>query len=205
MKYALPLSILLTAVCSRAIAADESKSSGFYGRLALGQSTIDFDSELEQATKSDNTDFSWEVGAGYQFNKKWSIELAWLDMGDHSVSGPLFLTDAATQKTIAREATAEAQLHGAVVRAIRTFHFTERLNLSVKAGVYAWDQDGEGRLLAEESRPEVSFDLDKSGYDITYGLSAGYKLKEGASVALEWDHHSIFDADVFSISLKKKF
>ena len=205
MKYILPLSIFLAAVCSCTIAADEIKGGGFYGRLALGQSAIDFSSELEQAPRNDNTDFSWEVGAGYQFNINWSLELAWLDMGDHSVSGPLFLTDATTQKTLAREATADAQLRGVVMRAIRTFHFTARLNLSVKAGVYAWDQDGEGRLLAEENRPEVSFDMDKSGYDLTYGLSAGYKLKEGSSMALEWDHNSIFDADVFSISLKFNF
>jgi opacity protein-like surface antigen len=204
MKY-VSTGLFLIVSTIQATAGDEPQTHGFYGRFALGQSTIDFGSELEQAPKSDDTDFSWEVGAGYQFNEKWSAELTWLDMGDHSIAGPLSVTDAITQDALFRDATAEAQVRGAVLRAIRTFRVTERFNVSVKAGVYAWDQDGEGRLLAGDGRPEVRFNLDKSGYDVTYGLSGGYKLPRDFSVALEWDHHSIFDADVFSISLKKKF
>lgn len=203
MKY-ITLGLLLTLACSEASTADDFVESGFYGRLALGQSTIDFGSELDQAPKSDDTDFSWELGVGYQFGEKWSVELAWLDMGDHSAAGPLLLTDADTQRNVTRNAAASAHVRGVALRVIRTFHISERFNISAKAGMYAWDQNGKGRLLAEGDRPEVSFGLDKSGYDLTYGLSGGYKLPRNVSVALEWDHHSVFDADVFSVSLKKK-
>lgn len=198
------LCILLTILPAAAV-ADQDKDSGIYGKFALGQSKIEFDSEFKQAPKSDDSDTSWEIAVGYQFGEKWSTELAWLDMGAHSLEGPISVSYGATDETFTRNGIAEADLQGAVLRAIRTFRISEKFSISANIGVYAWEQDGTGKLLEEEGHPEIEFDLDKSGYDLTYGISGGYMLHKNVSLSLDWARHSIFDADVYSASLKWRF
>ena len=64
-----------------------SRDAGFYIGGALGQSS--FDVECARTTSCDDSDSSWKIFGGYQFNKHFALEFGYADLGETTASVPV--------------------------------------------------------------------------------------------------------------------
>ena len=143
-------------------------SSAYIGG-SLGQSEVDFDCEGDPCDKKDG---SWRIFGGYQFNRHFSAELGYANLGEATV-------DLAPGARLTLETTAWD------LSAIGAFPVGP-VSIFGRLGLY--------RAEVEASILGFSADADNTG--LTWGLGVQYDVTKNLGIRAEWQQYNDVEDDV---------
>lgn len=211
MHYKIWISVLaLTAAAAAPVAMAADPAAAWYLGAGAGQSRAKLnDSSINAvlagsgataaATTKDETDFSYKLFLGYQFNKYFAVEAGYFNLGEYSF----------TTTTVPA-----ATLRGSLKNHIGTnLDVLGILPLADKFSLY-------GRLGIQTSKTTDLFSgvavpnpaPSKNKTDYKLGLGAEFDFTKNVGVRGEWERYRVSDGfsgrtdvDVFSASLLYKF
>jgi OOP family OmpA-OmpF porin len=150
-------------------------------------------------TACENTDGSWRLFGGYQFNRYFSAELGYADLGRASASGiPGVITiTTSTSSTLDTEATAW-DLVG-----VGALPLSERWSLTGKLGLYQADVKSRrvattfSRLVTPPAPVGTPVTTESSVNDsgVTFGLGVRYDFTRHFGVRAEWQRYGKVGTD----------
>jgi len=165
-----------------------SAGGAFYAGAGVGQSDVDADAGLSSFS---DTDIGWKIFGGYEFNKYFAVEGAWVDLGDFSdtVIDPIFFLPG----------KGKLEIDGLAISAVGSYPINEAFTVFGKLGIWAWDAEVKSSLSGLSS--------DDDGTDVMFGAGGSYNFTKAISVRAEWERFEADgdDADLLSISGVYKF
>ncbi|WP_296055564.1 outer membrane beta-barrel protein [uncultured Amphritea sp.] len=177
MKKAL-LGLGIIAALTPAMASAEG---GYFG-ASYGRTEVQFTGEEKAAfndlgySRIDEVDQGFKVFGGYRFNKNFSLEGFYADLGDAEVSNGTVNIKAATD--------------GYGLSAVGLYPVTDQIDLFAKLGMFHWSVD---------ATSNVDISLGDDGTDATYGIGAAYNM-ETVSLRAEFERFDIGGDDIDMIS-----
>jgi OOP family OmpA-OmpF porin len=176
------------------VAASQASAQGFYIGGSVGQSSFDDDNVIPDLITSgtvDDKDTGFKIFGGYQFNRNFGVELAWVDLGEASYSGT-FLGLPVTGGTV--------KTSGLNISAVGTFPLGSGFALFGKAGIFAWESE------ANDVTGGTPFSGKEDGTDLSFGLGASYDFTKNFAIRAEWERFkAVGDIDLLSIGVAYKF
>src|SRR5688572_28260140 len=157
--------------------------AGFYIGAGIGRAEHkDFCNELGANIACDGKDFSWNVFAGYQFNRHFAVELGYQDFG--KVTGTAFFGGA--PGVIASETTAIELV------AIAGIPLTDRFSVYAKGGFFRFDSDGftTGAFVASAN---------DNSTELTFGVGAEYGFTRNVGARFEYQRYLNVGSGLFGI------
>jgi OOP family OmpA-OmpF porin len=145
--------------------------SGFYVGAGIGRSEArDFCTNLGGAC--DAKAMTWNLFAGYKFNRHFGVEAAYSDFGKAKTSG--FIGGVAS--------SASAETTAAELVAVGFLPLGDQFSLYAKGGFFRYDSDGSaiGGVVDTSS--------DK-GTELTFGLGAEYSATRSLGLRVEWQRY----------------
>lgn len=174
-----------------------AQDAGFYAGGAFGQSKIkDACDGLGAGISCDDTDSSWKIFGGYQFNKNFAAELGYVDLGKATASAP--------------GVTANVKAKGFEFLGVGTLPLSDGFSAYGKLGFFRWDADASIAIPAFGALGTFS----ESGTDVTFGIGVKYDFTKNVAARLEWQRYKDLgndatigksDVDVMSIGVVFKF
>ncbi|MDP1683438.1 MAG: outer membrane beta-barrel protein [Burkholderiales bacterium] len=203
--YALGLAVG-AALSQQAFAAD----SGFYADIGVGYAKADLGSTAGFTV--DDTDTSYSLGLGYNFNKNISVEGGYLKLGKASLSssGSVSGTYYGSPFTATGTLGASAEVDGFYLGPVFRYPVTEKIEILGRVGAYIWEADlkasASGSLVYAGTTyaGNVSASKTEKGTDAYYGLGLNYKLNDRIGVGMDWTRFDIDGTDVDNISARLK-
>lgn len=195
-KFATTLVVLGWLYGAPAAAVDFA--DGFYAGIAAGVARADDICTGVQIDCNDE-EFSYEIIAGYQLSKWFSIEASYLNLGDTKI------------RIVADNISKDAD--GFTAAVVTTAPGLEQAGIFGKFGIFYTNVEYEG---TDNSAP-LSFD--ENDTELYFGLAARYPLGDTLGLSLEWERFfeigepnvtqqpldTESDHDVFSASLLFRF
>jgi OOP family OmpA-OmpF porin len=189
----------MCAVFFFALVSSNSASAQGYVGAGFGQASVDITCDLDITCESDDKDNAFKVFGGFQVNPNVAVEVAYLDLGEASLSG----TD-----TLLGTADLRLGVSGFNIAALLSAPIGERFKLLGKAGIFLWDMDidANSSLIGPGS-------LSESGNAFMFGLGGAMEL-DRVGVRLEWERFvdvgeedvtGQSDVDLVSASIYIKF
>ncbi|SEL95436.1 outer membrane beta-barrel protein [Halomonas daqiaonensis] len=153
------------------------------------------DLEYNSSFSNDDSEATFGVGGGYQFNKNFSLELAYRDLGEASYQNSFEVTGTEASGTGERKVSYESDAF--ILRGVGLLPVTERLSLEALLGVAYVDTDysesevvnGEGRLNSTDTRDSES----DSDFTAAYGVGASFAFNDTLTGYARWER--IHDID----------
>ena len=159
--------------------------SGFYMGAGVGRAEQrDFCAAIVGGT-CDAKDLTWNLFAGYQFNRYFAVEGGYVDFGKATASGFTVgggLPAAITTKSKAFEALA-----------VLGVPLNDAFSLYGKLGFFYYDADGVGSGASFGSTSD-------SGTELTYGLGAEYNITRNVSARFEWQRYLSVGSNIPNVS-----
>jgi OOP family OmpA-OmpF porin len=155
--------------------------SGLYVGAGIGRSEArDFCTTLGGAC--DAKAMTWNLFAGYKFNRHFGVEAAYSDFGKAKTSG--FIGGVASSAT--------AETTAAELVAVGFLPLTDQFSLYAKGGFFRYDSDGSaiGGVVDTSS--------DK-GTELTFGLGAEYGAARGIGLRVEWQRYLSVGSGVLTL------
>lgn len=171
-KKQVVLAGLVAASLGMSSQALSQETKHFYGGIGIGQSTVS-----EDSSGFDGNDTAFKIYGGYSLNKHFSIEAAYLNLGEPD--------DRIFGTNIGLEATAFN------AAAIGTVPLNEAFSLYGRLGVIFWDVEASSSFATVED----------SGNDLAYGIGAAFNFSPMAKLRLEWEAADVDDTDFRLLSL----
>jgi OmpA-OmpF porin, OOP family len=176
-------SLLAVAISGPALA--QSQDAGFYVGAAFGQSKVlDFCEGVPGGIACEDTDTAFKLLFGYQINRNFAAEFAYVDFGESSIS--------------AGGAFARITSTGFELVGIGSIPVAEQFSLYAKLGVYRADSEGRSNVIAG---------VDDSNTGMTFGFGGRFDVTPQFGIRLEWQRYAdvggdnIGEADVDVISI----
>ena len=146
--------------------------------MGLGIGTADYNDSL-WSIEDDANDTGWKIFGGYQFNRYFGLESAWVDLGKVTFWN------------------ASIDTKGLAIDGVGSIPIGPAFFVSGKLGVFLWDQ---------ETRIGTSHD-DETGTDLVWGYGFGARFfNNQLGVRVEWERYeSDNDADFISLSTSYHF
>lgn len=164
--------------------ATAGEEKGWYIGGGLGQSKSDvdeaqFDSlSASSSTTSDEKDNSaWKLFGGYQFNRNWAVELAYVDLGKAT----------AKQTVVSGSVNVDFEANGWNIAGVGTLPLSQSFSLNGKLGVFRWDRDYKCTRASGTTNCNTPANRSASGTDLSYGVGLGHALTKQTSLRLEWE------------------
>jgi len=214
LRVLICLSYLLVSYSS---VADDS---GFYIGVSAGASNLDEDAgaintELAaeaavfsivgfaSTTTVDDDDLGWKIYGGYNFNKYFSVELGYTDLGEAELN-----TTITAPALVAGTLAATADLTGFQFAGIASYPVSEEFDVFGKIGAYVWESDATAVAVIAGLTEAVKAEQD--GTDILFGLGAEYNFTNNITLRAEWERFSGLtddenDVDLFSVGIQYNF
>jgi OOP family OmpA-OmpF porin len=174
----------LSAALAAALVAPSAfadNHGNFYVGGAVGKTEVDY-VEFAGVTVTDDSDTSWKLFAGYNFNENFAVEFAYQDLGDNSF------------EYLNVPATADGEAYSLALLA--------KLPMGEQAEAYA--KLGYARVDAEVSAGGLTLGADDS--DVLYGLGVSYSVTETVDLRLEWERMDFDDEiDTYSLGVSYNF
>jgi len=196
------LILAATIVCGLILLAPAPAHAKVYGGLGIGQSsTSDIDADdLDDgsfiSSSTDDSDTGWKGFVGYRFLKFFSLELAYVDLGEFSISAE---SDGTGLLYAPGNVSGSVDADTAALQAMGILPLGERFSIYVKFGYHAWD----AKVRLSDSLDSASTSED--GEDAMYGLGVNFGLKGAGSIRLEYELYELEDVDVDLISVAFAF
>lgn len=146
--------------------------------MGLGLGKADYNDSL-WSIEDDANDTGWKIFGGYQFNRYFGLEAAWVDLGKVTFGN------------------ASIETKGLAIDAVGSIPIGPVFAVYGKLGAFLWDQ---------ETRIGASHD-DKTGTDLKWGYGFGARFFDTRlGVRVEWERYkSDNDADFISLSTSYHF
>lgn len=200
MKNTLLTSAIFTSslIFSGITYADESTKS-FYVGASVGQSNFDVDvDDLDLSSNGDydDSDTSFKVLAGYNFNQYFSIEVSYADFGQIAV------TDNYSESGVTAAYGMTAELTGLTASIIAAYPLSEKVKIFAKAGSNSWDVDTTVKATITTPQYNETFNESETsdGSDTFVGFGLSYKF-ESFSIRAEYELYDVEDTDLDMLSL----
>jgi OmpA-OmpF porin, OOP family len=172
-KAALAILGMAAALVAGPAAAQGGDERGLYLGGSVGYSQYK-DTCKNLFIPCDGNDTAWRFFGGYQFNRNWSLELGYADLGEAEGAGPIPAGGNATFRT---------HSYGFDLTGIGSVYLTQRLSLFGRLGAYM------GRTTREiEFTNFPNVDEAKTNSGLTYGAGLGYTLGR-FGVRAEWQRY----------------
>ena len=186
------------AASSPAALAQAPGDMGWYVGGALAQAEVELD--CTGTTACDDSDSSWKIFAGYQFNRNFAVELGYGDLGQVTASTPSI--GIIPPANVAIESTVWELV------AVGMLPLAERFSLFGKLGLYRADTDIEVNFVGLGSVTDSD-----SNTDLTFGIGVRFDVTPRLGVRLEWQRYSGVaaadfdegDVDVMSLGVAWRF
>jgi OOP family OmpA-OmpF porin len=183
---------LITA--SQASAQAQQSAAGFYVGGSLGQSSFDKDivRELITSGRVDTSDTGFKVFGGYQFNRNFGLELAYVDLGKASYSG-----FAGPDPVIG----GKVEVTGVNLSAIGAWPVAPNFDVFGKIGFLSWEDKASDVTAGDPFSDKID------GTDLSFGFGANWHLTKNVRLRVEWERFRVddTDADLFSVGAVYKF
>ena len=165
-----------------------------YVGASIGQSDVDdsITANLIDTGSVDGKDTAFKIFGGYQFNRNFALEAAYIDLGEVSYSGT-FGGAAVTGGSV--------ETTGFNLSAVGILLVNEKFSVFGKVGVFVWEAE------ANDVTGGVPFSASDDGADLSFGLGASYAITPSLSLRAEWERleSSDADADILSIGVAFRF
>lgn len=223
------ISLAASALCiSMNSFADDA---GFYGTIGIQNSTLDEDlSGLSPFGNVSDNDTSFNITAGYSFNKYIAIEGGYMDMGEIlGVSTGNVTTTGDFQWTLPNldiiipngttaNASLDAEVDGWTLGGVFSLPVSDNFSVYGKAGYYFWDADA--RLSAALTAGSItvngitynapisdSISVGYDGEDPYWGIGAEYVFSESMAIRADYNQFEVdsFDVETIGAALKYNF
>ena len=193
--------LVLAAACIAAPAQAQQRvgalDTGLYIGGAVGGSSTSFDTGSAASagfavTSTDDSDFAWNLTAGYKFTRNWAVEIGYIDLGTFSARGTF----------AGLPTTADFEVTGLTVSAVGTLPLNDMFSLYGKLG-YLRSQTKASANVAGAVGTSKSRDN-----DITVGIGARYHFNRNLSLTLEANHYELGDngdAQAYLIGVRYDF
>lgn len=189
---ALALGGLMTA--SQASAQAYRQASGLFVGASLGQTSFDKEiaRELLTSGRVDTSDTGFKLFGGYEFNRNFALELAYVDLGKARYSGFAGPDPVADGKV---------EVTGVNLSAVGTLPLARNVDVFGKIGFFSWEDK------ARDVTGGVPFSDKIDGTDLTFGFGASFQITRNVSARVEWERFRVdeTDADLFSVGAVFKF
>ena len=163
--------LLLSVPLGQAHASDPQlqMDRGFYISGGIGKASTDFGC----VTSCDSKDRTWNLSAGYQFNRHLGVEAGYADLGKLTVTGGIF----------GGVASADVKTTLVELLGVGTLPFNEKFAIYVKAGLFRSDSDSvfTGAVAGTGSDKKTGF---------TYAGGLQYSFTPNAAARFEWQSYS---------------
>lgn len=147
-------------------------ANGFYiggsGGLADNLSTCDEIGNPVSPSKCEDSDFGWQVFAGWQFLKWISVETGWTSLGQASSSDTT-------------GGSAMSETDGLQINAVATAPILDKAGVYLKLGAYIWDLD-----VTQTDALNVQQKISDTGVDYVLGVGLRYPLTETFGLGFEY-------------------
>jgi OmpA-OmpF porin, OOP family len=171
--------VVLVAGLALTTVAGITHAEGWYVGIGAGQATSDADTDGITFLSGpgpisvDETDSSFKVFGGYQFNKYLGVEVGYIDMGETSATAP-------------GPDTYKFALTGFEVAAMGTWPISEKFSLFGKLGLVSWNSDVTFNVSG------IGGSVSENGTDAMVGAGAQYNFTKNLGVRAEVE---VFDID----------
>ena len=147
----------------------------------MGRSDVDVS---DGGISFDDTDTGWKIFAGYKFNEYYSVEGAWVDIGDFDDNQYVSLFGMVVPVSL--------EIDGFAVSGIGSYPIGDSAAVFGRLGVWSWNSDAS----------VFGFSSSEDGTDVIFGLGGIYNFTDALGVRAEWERYKAGgdDADLISIS-----
>ena len=182
-----PLALAVIA-CLGAGAAHAQRTTeavtGLYLTGALGGTSYKVDTgELASVgfatTGKDDSDWGWNVTAGYKITRNWAVELGYVDLGTFSATGTFG----------GAPARVDADVKGWNISAVGTLPMGDMFSLYGKVGYFRSEAKATASVAGAVARGTSRQN------DITAGIGARYHLSPNLSLLAEVNYYGLGDND----------
>lgn len=222
-QYLLPC--FMMAACAQATAKSEAPvateeqpllaAEGFYIGGQVGYAKTDISAQnlddlyqsaglTSASTSVKDDDFSYSLFLGYKFNRYFSIEAGFQDLGERNVyfSGQTIDYDA--YYDLAEHVYPETG-NGYSLSLLGTLPLTDEFNLTGKIGYFDWEMDGVTSDFVGNGPLTQQGDDERSGRDIWYGAEVSYQIDYDLQAYLSYQHMPLQTDDVGVLSLGVRY
>lgn len=165
-----------------------------YLGFSAGQADVDpsiaIPGLLDPGGRVDGKDGAFKLFGGYQFNRNFALEAAFVDLGDVSYSGSFTDNMGTVPVTGGR-----IQNSGLNLSAVGVVPLGERFVLFGKVGMFLWYSE------ATDVTGGTAFYSEEDGSDLSLGLGASMALGPRVSLRAEWERFDISNVDVDLVTL----
>lgn len=176
------------------VAAPQASAQGFYIGGSVGQSDFDNGNAIPDLITSgtvDGKDTGYKIFGGYEFNRNFGVELAWVDLGKASYSGT-FLGLPVTGGSV--------KTSGLNISAVGTLPLSSSFALFGKLGLFSWESK------ASDVTGGVPFSGKEDGSDVSFGIGASYNFTKNLAIRAEWEQFKAVDnISLLSLGVVYKF
>ncbi len=150
-----------------------SRADGAYAGVGAGTSRADVLCDLDISCTADDSDTGIKIFAGFQFVPEIAVEVAYVDLGEASITGNDF-TLGATRITF--------ETSGVNVAAVASLPMNETFAFTAKGGLFLWnvDETAFSNVFGPGS-------LSESGTSFMVGLGGTINLARQVALRLEWE------------------
>jgi len=196
--------LLITAVFGLTAAVARAQTGSFYIGASVGGAKLD--TGVTALTASlDEKSTGFKIYGGYQIFPQFSAELAYVNLGEATLSGNAgdqFVVDGTTFQFLVNNAQIKFE------PTLISFGGRFSLPVSQAAAVYArlglasWRVD-----ISATASGSTAGTSNESGSDAYYGLGFGWKFMPDLSLTLDYEHYELDNqgADYYSLGLVKYF
>lgn len=177
------LSAALTAALV-APSAFADNHGNFYVGGAVGKTEVDYAIPAgANVDITDDSDTSWKLFAGYNFNQNFAIEFAYQDLGENSMN----------VMNVPVEVDGDAY----------SLALLAKLPMGEKAAAYA--KLGYAHINADANVGGIA-NVSADDSDVLYGLGVSYSVTETVDLRLEWERMDFEDeVDTYSLGVSYNF
>ncbi len=158
------------------------------------------------ATASTSGDIrtAWKASVGYHFDSKWGVDLAYIDLGEATVS----FSGIEVPIDVLLDGIGDIHprtAQGVKLSALYQYQINKSMHIQGMLGIFDWDASYNlGGVDANGDR--VGIKVNQEGSDVTAGLGLVHRLTNNMSWHLDWDFYEIDSepVNVFSFGLSYK-
>jgi OOP family OmpA-OmpF porin len=189
---ALALGGLMTA--SQASAQAYRPATGFYAGGSVGGTSFESDIArgLLTSGRVDTSDTGFKLFGGYELNRNFALEVAYVDLGKASYSGfagPDPVTGGKVEVT------------GLNLSAVGSWPLAGNVDVFGKIGFFSWEDKASDVTAGSPFSDKID------GTDLTYGFGASFHITRNVSARVEWERFRVDEtnADLFSVGALIRF
>ena len=191
--------------------AANAADNGFFVEGGAGRSVAKLgNTAVLNVSDSDTT---WLLGAGYNFNKYIGVEVGYRELGivKASASGAVAGTFYGSPFSATGTLSASADADGVYVGPVLTLPLNDQFGISARVGAYRWSLEENANASGSLTYKGVVYagsvaaSAKDRGTDAYYGLGGNYNLQKNFGVSLNYNRFRVFGTNVDSWDLRLRY